>query len=130
MVKQTIRGKGAPEAVGPYSQALMVEAKRTLYIAGQVPIDGNGNLVGRGDIEAQVRQVFANIKAHCEAAGGSLDNVVFLTIYVTDMRFRPVITAVRKEVLKPPYPCATMVQIGSLADENWLVEIDAVAALD
>lgn len=130
MTKEPIMGKGVAAPGGPYSQAILTEAKRTLYIAGQVPVDEKGQLVGRGDVEAQARKVLGNIRALCEAAGGSLENVVSVTIYLTDMRFRPVITKVRNEVLEPPYPTATMVQIDALADENWLVEIDAVAALD
>jgi len=130
MTKEPIMGKGVAAPGGPYSQAIVAQSKRTLYIAGQVPVDDKGNLIGRGDVEAQARKVFENIRALCEAAGGSLKNVVFVTIYVTDMRFRPVITKVRNEMLEPPYPAATMVQIDALADENWLVEVDAVAALD
>ena len=130
MTKEPIMGKGVAASGAPYSQAILTEAKKTLYIAGQVPVDENGNLVGRGDVEAQTRKVFGNIQALCEAAGGSLNNVVSVTIYVTDMRFRPIITKVRKEILEQPYPTATLVQIDALADENWLVEIDAVAALD
>ncbi len=130
MKKESIIGKGVSVPGAPYSQGLLVEAKRMLYIAGQVPVDENGNLVGKGDPEAQTRKVFANIQAQCEAAGGSLENLVFVNIYLTDMRFRPAVTQVRNELLKPPFPAATMVQICSLADENWLVEIDAVAALD
>ena len=57
-------------------------------VSGQVPVDDSGALIGKGDIEAQTRKVFGNIQALCEAAGGSLDNIVFLNIYLTDMRFR------------------------------------------
>lgn len=130
MTRQTLNAPGVSTPSAPYSQALLVEAKRMLYIAGQVAVDEDGSLVGRGDPEAQTRKVFANIQALCEAAGGSLENIVFLNMYVTDMRFRSAITKVRNELLRPPYPAATMVQVGGLADENWLVEIDAVAALD
>jgi reactive intermediate/imine deaminase len=130
MTKQAVKAQGVSAPAAPYSQALAVEASRVLHISGQVPVDQAGNLVGRGDVEAQTERVFQNIRAICAAAGGSLDNIVFLRIYLTDMRFRPAITKVRNELLKPPYPCATMVQIDALADENWLVEIEAEAALD
>ncbi|MDA0745791.1 MAG: RidA family protein [bacterium] len=130
MQKKSLTGKGVSTPSGPYSQAILVEAKRTLHIAGQVPVDENGTLVGPGDIYAQTRKVFSNIQALCEAAGASLKNLVFLNIYVTDIRFRTAITEVRNELLKSPYPAATMVQIASLASEDWLVEIDALAALD
>ena len=130
MNKKAITADGVSQPSGPYSQAVVSESRRTLHIAGQVPVDGTGTLIGKGDIEAQTRKVFSNIQALCEAAGGSLDNVVFLNIYLTDMRFGPVVTDVRNELLRAPYPAATMVQIGALADENWLIEIDAVVALD
>ena len=130
MDKKAIIAEGVSQPAGPYSQALIVEARRTLHISGQVPVDDSGRLIGKGDIEAQTRKVFSNIQALCQATGGSLDNIVFLNIYLTDMRFRPVVTDVRNDILKAPYPAATMVQIGSLADENWLIEIDAVVALD
>ena len=130
MKKEPVLGAGMSQPSAPYSLALRVQAKEMLYIAGQVPTDGDGNLVGAGDIEAQTRQVFGNIQALLEAAGASFRNVVFLNMYVTDMRFRETVTKVRNEVLEPPFPAATMVQIGSLASEDWLVEVDAVAALD
>jgi reactive intermediate/imine deaminase len=113
----------------PYSQALVVEAGRLLFIAGQGPVDAAGNLVGAGDVEAQVRQVFANVRALLEAAGGRLDHLVELTIYLRDMRHRPAVTRVREELLRPPYPTATMVEISRLAFDDWLVEISAIAAL-
>ena len=130
MSKRSIAAKGVSVPAAPYSQALEVASVRTLYISGQVPVDGDGNLVGRGDIDKQADHVFANISAICDAAGASLDDVVFLRIYLTDMGFRPAITRIRNELLKPPYPAATMVQIGALADEAWMVEIEAVVALD
>jgi enamine deaminase RidA (YjgF/YER057c/UK114 family) len=110
--------------------ALRVQANEMLYIAGQGPTAGDGSIVGAGDIEAQVRQVFANIQALLEAAGATFNNVVFMNMYVTDIRFRETITMVRNEILEAPFPAATMVQIGSLASTDWLVEIDAIAALD
>ena len=130
MSKKPIAAEGVSVPTAPYSQALEVTSLRTLHISGQVPVDGDGNLVGRGDIEKQASQVFANIRAICDAGGASLDDVVFLRIYLTDMGFRPAITRIRNELLKPPYPAATMVQISALADEAWMVEIEAVVALD
>ena len=130
MTKKAVIGRGVSRPSAPYSQALLVEAKRNPYISGQVPVDEAGNLIGRGDVAAQARKVFANIQALCEAAGASLDDVVFLRMYLTDMRFRGAITEVRDELLGEPYPAATMVQVSALADENWLVEVEAIVALD
>lgn len=120
-------GVAAPTA--PYSHALVVEAGRLLFISGQGPVDAQGNLVGAGDLRAQVRQVYANIQALLEAAGGTMANVVELTTYVLDISQRSIITEVRQELLHSPYPTSTMVEISKLAFDDWLVEISAVAAL-
>ncbi len=130
MKKEPLLGAGMSQPAAPYSMALRVQANEMLYIAGQGPTAGDGSIVGAGDIEAQVRQVFANIQSLLEAAGASFNNVVFMNMYVTDIRFRETITMVRNEILEAPFPAATMVQIGSLASTDWLVEIDAIAALD
>ncbi len=130
MKKEPLLGAGMSQPSAPYSMALRVQANEMLYIAGQGPTAGDGSIVGAGDIEAQVRQVFDNIQALLEAAGATFNNVVFMNMYVTDIRFRETITMVRNEILEAPFPAATMVQIGSLASTDWLVEIDAVAALD
>jgi enamine deaminase RidA (YjgF/YER057c/UK114 family) len=113
----------------PYSPALVIEGGRLLLISGQGPVDAAGNVVGVGDPEAQVRQVFANLQALVEAAGGTLANIVELNAYVLDMSYRSIITEVRRELLRPPYPTATMVEISKLAVDDWLVEISAVAVL-
>ena len=130
MNKTSVHAEGVSRPSSPYSQALVVEARRTLYVSGQVPTDEDGTLVGKGDIEIQTRKVIGNIQALCQAEGGGLDNIVFWTIYLTDIRYRPVVTKVRSELLTEPYPATTMVQVGGLADENWLIEIDAIVALE
>ena len=129
--KKTVLGEGVCPPFSNFSQGLMIDGiKRVLFIAGQFPVDENGDLVGKGDIEAQTRKVYANIEALCVAAGGSLANVAHLNMYVTDIRYRAVVTGIRNEIFEAPYPTATMVQIGSLSGEEWLVEIDAIAVFD
>jgi reactive intermediate/imine deaminase len=118
-----------PAPSAPYSQALAVQASRWVFVAGQVPVDAEGRIVGPGDPRAQIRQAFANVQALVEAAGGSLANVVELTIYLRDMAHRPLVTDVRHELLRLPYPATTMVEVSRLAADDWLVEISAVAAL-
>ncbi len=130
MKKELVVGAGMTQPDVPYSVAIRVQARETLYIAGQVPTDADGNVVGAGDVEAQTRHVFGLIQAVLEAAGATFKNVVALNIYVTDIRFRETITKVRREVLVPPYPATTLVEVSSLASEDWLVEIDGVAGLD
>ena len=126
---RVVHAPQVPAPSAPYSQALAVQASRWVFVAGQVPVDAEGRIVGPGDPRAQIRQAFANVQALVEAAGGSLANVVELTIYLRDMAHRPLVTDVRHELLRPPYPATTMVEVSRLAADDWLVEISAVAAL-
>ena len=116
----------APAAIGPYSQA--IRAGNTVYLSGQIPLDpATGELVA-GDIEAQAVRVFENLKAVAEAAGGSLRQVVKVTIYLKDMANFPKIVEARKQYFTAPYPADTIVEVSSLALPELQVEIDVVAA--
>lgn len=130
MSKSVIQAPGIQSPTAPYSLAIEARGMRTIYISGQGPADGQGQLVGKGDIQAQTVQVFENIKAFVEAAGGTMDDVVKLGIYVTDIGFRETITTVRRQYLRAPFPAATMVEISKLASPDWWVEIEAVAVID
>lgn len=126
--KKLIEAKGVKSAGGrPYSPALRVGDY--LYIAGQVPIDEQGNTVGLGDPLAQGRQVLKNIKAITEAAGGTMDDIVRLLICVTDIRhYFTFFEELRKE-FKPPYPTMTTICVAALVQQEWCIEIEAVAHL-
>jgi reactive intermediate/imine deaminase len=102
----------------------------TIYVAGQLPYDKDGNLVGKGDIKAQTRRIFEQIKMIVEAGGGKMDDVVKVTVFVTDVRYREVYGEVRSEFFGPNPPASTLVQISNLAVPDALIEIEAVAALD
>ena len=102
----------------------------TIYVAGQLPYDKDGNLVGKGDIKAQTRRVFEQIKKIVEAGGGTMDQVVKITVFVTDIRFREPYAEVRTEFFGPNPPASTMVQISNLAIPDALIEIEAVAVVD
>ena len=129
MVKrQPVTSPKLQTPANPYS--LATRAGNLLFISGQVALDGAGQLVGRGDVEAQCRQVLANIKALVEAAGGTMDDVAKTTTFVTNMRDLPRTLAVRREFFQPPYPASTAVQISQLVDPEWLIEIEAIAVLD
>lgn len=126
--KKLIETKGVKSAGGrPYSPALKVGDY--LYISGQVAIDAQGKTVGAGDPVAQARQAFENIKELVEAAGGTMDDIVFLMIYVTDIRHYFTLGELRKEYFKPPYPACTAIGVTGLAQEDWCVEIEATAYL-
>ena len=111
-----------------YSHA--AKAGNTLYIAGQIAQDGDGNLVGGGDIEAQVRQVYTNLKNIMEEAGGSLQNIVKMTTYLTHSSYIETFRSVRNEYFSEPFPPNTLLIVESLALPDFLVEIEAVAVLD
>ena len=111
-----------------YSHA--VQAGDTLYIAGQVAQDADGNLVGAGDIDAQVAQVWQNLKAVLAYAGGSVEDIVKITSFVTDLAYRPALAAARETVFPHGrYPASTFLVVQSLARPELLVEIEAIAVL-
>lgn len=114
---------------GPaYSQAM--KAGDLLFLSGQVSTDPDGNIVGVGDVEAQTRQVLANMKALIEAAGATLDDIVKLTVYVVDINDGAKVRAVRQEFFGgPEFPASTLVGDIKLALPEFLVEIEAVVTL-
>lgn len=109
-----------------YSQG--VRRGNMLYISGQVPRDQHNHLVGEHDLEAQCVQVYENIKAIVEAAGGTLADIVDTTVIVTDNSYKKIHTEVRKRYFKPPYPCSTAIVAG--LSPGYMVEVNAVAILD
>lgn len=129
MAKGTlIESEGVRAAGGrPYSPAIQVGD--FLYMSGQVPLDDSGNTVGPGDPVAQTRQCFENIRSLVEAAGGTMDDVFWLTSYVTDIRVFMDNPQIRTEFFSPPYPASTVVQVSSLAQTGWLIEIESRAYL-
>ena len=125
---------GAPKPLGAYSHAVKVTPGTLVYIAGQVGVDANGNLVGKGDVGAQTRQVFQNIGHVLSGAGASFGNVVEFTTYLVGREsIQPFIEA--RTQLFPTlfpngdYPPNTLLVIDGLVHEDMLVEIKAVAAL-
>ena len=114
---------------GPmYSQA--IRSGDTLYLSGQVSLDADGNLVGEGDAAAQVRQVYDRIKLLCEAAGGSIDGTLKLTVYLKDISDFATVRAIRGEYFSgPDYPASTLIANIELARPEFLVEIEAIVAL-
>jgi 2-iminobutanoate/2-iminopropanoate deaminase len=130
MAKGALLPQGVPPIDGPFSQAVRTDPGQMIFMAGQVALDGEGQLVGKGDIRAQTRQVLENIRALVEAGGGSMDDVMSMTIFVVDIEQREEIARVRSEYWSPAYyPTSTMVEVRSLVSEQYLVEINAVAVL-
>lgn len=113
-----------------YTHVVETTARRTVYISGQVPLDEHGNLVGENDVAAQTAQVFENIKIALEAVGGTLDDVVKLTTYIVDGADVQAVRDARKRYITAPNPPAhTAVPVIRLFRPEFLVEIEAIAAL-
>jgi len=109
----------------------VIKAGNTVYIAGQIAVDHDSHVVGRGDITAQATQVFENLQRALTAAGADWSHLAKITIYATDAGFRNPITDVRRRYLGSPVPVtSTFVVVAGLALPELLVEIDAVAVLD
>jgi len=120
-----IRTSDAPAPVGPYSQAVVHGG--LLYASGQIPIDPATNALIEGDIEAQTEQVFANLRAVLEAAGTSLDNVLRVTVYLTNLTLFPRVNAVYgRHFLGDPKPARTTIAAAALP-LGAQIEIDVVA---
>lgn len=105
-------------------------AGNTLYLAGQVSQDKNGKLVGKGDIEAQAKQAYANIKAILTEAGGSLQNIVKMTTFITHYASLEGYRKVRSQTFPEPCPPNTLLVVQSLASPDFMIEIEAVAVLE
>ena len=113
----------------PYSHA--IRCGDTLYIAGQVAFDENNETVGVGDPRQQAEQVWHNIRLAVEAAGGTLADVVKITIFLKDIRHAPAEISVREQLFESGrYPICTLVQVANLGREDLLMEVDAVAVLN
>ena len=127
MSRQIIQTDKAPAAIGPYSQA--VRAGDTVYLSGQIPLDPSTGLLVEGDIAAQARRSFENLKAVCEAAGGSLGDIVRLGLYLTDLDNFAAVNAVMGEFFKAPFPARSTVEVAGLP-RGARFEVDAVMVLD
>lgn len=127
MPKQIIATERAPKAIGTYSQA--VRAGNTLYLSGQIPLDPATMALVEGGIDIQIRRVFDNLKAVAEAAGGDLDQVVKLNVFLVDLGHFPIVNEIMAEYFTEPYPARAAVGIAALP-RGAQVEMDAVLALD
>jgi enamine deaminase RidA (YjgF/YER057c/UK114 family) len=129
MARKTIQPKTLNDPRPRYSQGILTDGGKVLFIAGQTASDSNGNVVGKGDIKAQTRQVFANIKAVLEASDASFDNMVMTTTYITDRKYREGYNEVRRDIYKKDPPTSTLVIVSGLANEDYLIEIAGIAVV-
>lgn len=126
MSKTTIHTDTAPQAIGTYSQA--VNHQGMVFISGQIPLIPETMEMITGDIEAQIRRVFENLSAICTAAGGSLDDIVKLTVYLTDMGNFPQVNAIMEQNFTAPFPARAAVGVSALP-KGAEVEMDAILGL-
>ena len=122
MMKVLIESRNAPQAIGAYSQA--IRAGGAVYLSGQIGLDPETMQMAEG-IDAQIHRVFLNLRAVAAAAGGTLDDMVKLTIYLTDLAHFPKVNEIMAGFFKQPYPARATVGVAALP-RNALVEIDAV----
>jgi reactive intermediate/imine deaminase len=126
MSKQTISTTDAPAAIGPYSQAVRVG--NVIWVSGQIPLDPATKEMVGGDIEAQVRRVFENLKAIVLAAGASLDDVVKATVFLIDLSHFGLVNKVMAEYFREPYPARAAVGVAALP-RGAQVEVECIVAL-
>ena len=126
MSKQIISTPNAPSAIGTYSQA--VRAGGTLWVSGQIPLDPATKELVPGDMEAQVRRVFENLKAIVLAGGASLDEVVKVTIFLVDLAHFALVNKIMAEYFREPYPARAAVGVASLP-RGAQVEVECIVAL-
>ncbi len=126
MSKEVIYTDKAPQAIGTYSQA--VKVNNTVYLSGQIALDPATMEIVDGDISAQIRRVFDNLKAVAEAAGGDFFDVVKLNVYLTDLSSFPLVNAIMDEYFSPPYPARAAIGVAALP-KGVAVEMDAIMEL-
>jgi 2-iminobutanoate/2-iminopropanoate deaminase len=121
----------APEAkpVANYKMATRQEGGQLLYISGQVARDTDGNVVGKGDMRTQARQVFQNLRQVLQAAGGDFKDLMKITTYITNIEDFPAVVEVRGTVFQGELPASTLIVVKSLFNPDFLIEVEGVAAI-
>lgn len=127
MPRQPVRTADAPAAIGPYSQA--TRCGNMVFLSGQLPMDAATGELVEGDIAAQARRAFDNLRAICQAAGGSLDDVARVGLYLTDLSQFAVVNTVMAEYFNEPYPARSTIEVSALP-KGAHFEVDAVMVLD
>jgi 2-iminobutanoate/2-iminopropanoate deaminase len=129
-MKTQITSKKLRQPNGHFSQATRIAAKGDLvFISGMTARTVDGSIAGVGNVEVQTRQVCENLKAAVEEAGGTLDDIVRVDVYVRNMEHFETIHKVRREYFKAPAPASTMVEVCKMTSPDYLIEINAIAVL-
>ncbi|ARP86570.1 Rid family detoxifying hydrolase [Bordetella genomosp. 9] len=128
MSKQIIHTQDAPKAVGPYAQAVAVAGAKTVYLSGQIGLEPHSGELVSESFEGQVKQAFANMFAVVQAAGGTKENVVKLTLFLTDLSKFGTVNAIMEDLFPQPYPARSTVGVASLP-KGAQFEVEAVVVL-
>lgn len=127
MAREIIHTDKAPRAIGTYSQAVKVD--NTVYLSGQIPLVPESMELVTGEISAQIRRVFDNLRAVAQAAGGDLGHVVKLNVFLTDLANFPTVNEIMAEYFQQPYPARAAIGVAALP-RGAAVEMDAVMVID
>jgi len=131
MPKGVIHTELAPQPLADYSQAWMVSEAKLIFVSGQISVDMSGNLIGAGDIALQTHTVLENVERILKGAGAGLKDVIKINTYVTNMaEYIEKAGEIRREYFPQDFPSATLVEVTSLARPEFMVEIEAIAAVD
>jgi len=114
---------------GAFSAGVEASEGRTVYVSGQVSMDAEGNVVGEGDVKRQTETVLEHVKTVLEEAGGGMDDIVKVTVFITDMELYDEIHEIRRRYFEEPYPASSMVEVSALIDPRLLIEIEAIAVI-
>lgn len=125
-MKESINTSDAPTAIGTYSQA--IKFNNLVFLSGQIPLDPQTSELISGDIEQHIHQVFKNLNAVAKAPGGDLQNIVKLTVYLTDLTHFPIVNDIMAQYFEQPYPARAAVQVAALP-KGAQVEMDAILGL-
>jgi enamine deaminase RidA (YjgF/YER057c/UK114 family) len=129
MARKTIQPKTLSDPRPRYTHGILNQGGKLLFIAGQTASDKDGNVVGKGDIRAQARQVFDNLRTVLKAAGGTMDDLVMTTTYIVDREYREGYNEVRQGLYKKDPPTSTLVIVKGLAHPDYLIEIAGIAVI-
>ncbi|MFV0253465.1 MAG: RidA family protein [Beutenbergiaceae bacterium] len=129
MAKTEIRSSELAEPNGHFTQATAVNAGRMVFISGMTARNKDGGVTGVGDITAQTHQVCQNLQAAIEAAGGTLEDIVRVDVYVRNMEDFDAIHAVRRQYFTGIAPASTMVEVSKFVNKDYLIEINAIGVL-
>jgi reactive intermediate/imine deaminase len=131
MNKVSINPETVSKPIKPYfAHAVKCSGGNLLFISGQISRDAKGNLVGKGDIKAQTRQVLENIKAILASQGANMESIVKVTVFLTDLRNFEAVAEVRQEYFQNNVPASTLVGVTGLVSSDYLIEIEAIAVID